>query len=387
MTTRKVEASVEISPYERAAFELDVAHALAHDMAAFADLCWHTGQRFYALVNASQCGDIEEGRQSDHVIAPWVERHQLQAEQLFRHTPEAALAASGPWLIELPSSAPELFHEVARIAGVAHAMSLLASPLSLTRLAGHLRSWLDGLILSEPAIPDDEATGAVVRWFDPRIGFDMVALWSEDLQHDFLRAFTWAGWDDCFQPRGLRCSTSRSADSAIRSAPMPLDRETLLALTQLNPAEDLLAQVLDEAGPGAFELIAPALQRWVARDQWDVARQLKIADRDSQAAMLHHALSVHPGLSRLPGLEERLSEERQSGGSLVHVFAAQSETWWEEHRQAAPRAWSKLAHHFLGPLRERREVVGIAHPFAALLPIPSHSGGPSSASSSPTSPS
>jgi hypothetical protein len=386
MTARQKGASAEIPPYERGAFELDVAHTLAHDMGVFADLCRHTGQRFYALVNASQCGEIDEGRQDENPIARWVERYQLQAEQLFRHTPEAALAAAGPWLIELPSS-PELLHGLARIAGVAHAMSLVASPLSLPRLAAHLRSWLDGLILPDAAIADDDAAGAVVRWFDPRIGFDMVALWPDDLRHDFLRAFTWAGWNDCFETRGLRCSTPREASCVIREEPILLDRKLLLELAQLNHAEDLLAQVLEHAEPRAFELVAPALQRWVARDQWDVAQQLGIADRESQAAMLHHALSLHPGLSRLPGLEERLSEERLAGGSLSHVLNAQPEAWWQEHRDTSPRAWDSWAHHFLAPLQARREAHGAAHPFAALLAPLAHAGQTPSLTTPPTLPS
>lgn len=261
---------MDIPPYERVAFEQEIARTLSHDMAVFADRCRQNEQRCYALVSAGQCEEIKQDCQDDSRMARLVQRHALEVEALFQHTAEAALASIGPWLIELPLSsqgaavAPELLHELALEAGVVHALSMVSSPLRSLTLANHLRSWMRGLILPDPSLVGDEAVGAVLRWFDPRIGFDMVSLWPESEQRDFMRAFTWAGWDARFEPRGTRCSRPRAPASAERTEPLPLDMPLLQAIAPLSRAEELLDDVRQQAEAKAFDHIAPALQRWVA---------------------------------------------------------------------------------------------------------------------------
>lgn len=369
---------MDIPPYERMAFEHELAQTLAHDIGVFAESCRQSEQRCYALVSVGQCEEIQQNRQDDSRMARLVQRHMLEVEALFWHTPEAELAGIGPWLIELPLSSqgtamwPALLHELALEAGVVHALSLVASPLRPLTLARHMRSWMKGLILPDPGLVGDEAVGAVLRWFDPRIGFDMVSLWPESEQRDFLRAFTWAGWDARFEPRGMRCSRPRAPASAERTEPLPLDMPLLQAIAPLSRAEELLDDVRQQAEAKAFDHIAPALQCWVAIDQLSAIQRLAIDDHDSKITLLHHALSLHPGLSRLPGLKERLAEEARSGGVLAHVLDAQSEQWWQEHREAAAGVWAQWAHHFLMPLQARLAIGGAAHPFMALLPPALH---------------
>lgn len=362
-----------VAPYERASFEHELAQTLAHDMAVFLDLSSNAQLRCYALVNVGQCGEITEHRQQDSQIAYLVRRHGLNIEELFRHTPEAALAGIGPWLIELPPSllqCPETsaaLYDLALHAGTVQALSLLASPLRAAHLAAHLRSWLHGLILPDPMIANDEAMGGVIRWFDPRTGFDIVSCWSEADQRNFLRAFTWAGWNAKFEPQGRRGSPSPVYESAERTEPLPLDKDLLLALAPLNHADDLLADVLEQAETKTFAFIAPALQRWVAIAQVVAAQELGIADRESRLTLLHHALSLHPDLSRLPGLQERLAKEAASGRVLAHVLDARSASWWQEQRDAAPAVWAQWAHQFLAPAIARLTEGVAKHPFMGLL--------------------
>lgn len=369
---------MDIPRYERVAFEQEIARTLSHDLAVFADLCRQNEQRCYALVSTGQCEEIKQDRQYDSRMARLVQRHALEVEALFQHTAEAALASIGPWLIELPLSsqgaavAPELLHELALEAGVVHALSMVSSPLRSLTLANHLRSWMRGLILPDPSLVGDEAVGAVLRWFDPRIGFDMVSLWPESEQRDFMRAFTWAGWDARFEPRGMRCSRPRAPASAERTEPLPLDMPLLQAIAPLSRADELLDDVRQQAEAKAFDHIAPALQRWVAIDQLSAIQRLAIDDHDSKITLLHHALSLHPGLSRLSGLEERLAEEARSGGVLAHVLDAQPQQWWQEQRQVAAGVWAQWAYHFLMPLQMRLAISGVAHPFTALLPAALH---------------
>ena len=363
--------------YERAAFEKVIVDTLTHDIATHVCLARQTSQRCFALIDAGQCGPLDEQRQDADAIARLVVSHQLEATPLFFQTPEAPVASAGPWLIELPVAnngdiAMDVLVDLVRTAGLVHALSLVVSPLRPFALITHLRSWLDAVIPPDPTIPGDEAAGAVLRWYDPRVGFDMVACWPQAQQNDFLRAFSWAGWDAGFNPRGLRCSQLRSPQCAVREQPLVLNKDFLLAMTPLSQADDLLADVLERADASTFDPIAPALRRWVALDQVEQARQLDIDDHDSKITLLHHALSLHPGLSRLPGLKERLAEEARSGGVLAHVLDAQPERWWREHREAAAGVWAQWAHHFLMPLQARLAAGGMAHPFTALLPATLH---------------
>ena len=370
-----------VAPYEKTSFEHQLAQTLAHDMAVFVEMSHKAQLRCYALVNVGQCGEVTEDRKHDSQIAHVVQRHGLNTEELFRHTPEVALAGIGPWLIELPaplaaslpaplSASPQTcgaLFDLALHAGTQQALSLVASPLRPAHLAAHLRSWLHGLILPDPTIASDEAMGGVICWFDPRTGFDIVACWPEIDQHNFLSAFTWAGWSAAFEPQGRRCSTFPIFQSAERTEPLPLGKNLLLALAPLNRADELLADVLERAETKTFAPIAPALQRWVALQQVLAAQQLGIADRESCLTLLHHAMSLHPDLSRLPGLHEHLIKEAASGRALAHVLNARPLAWWQEHRDAAPAVWAQWAHHFLAPAKARRIENSAMHPFAGLL--------------------
>ena len=363
----------KVTPYERTSFEHQLAQSLAHDVTVFADLSRKAKLRCYALVNVGQCGEITELRQQDSQIAYLVRRHGLQIEELFLHTPEHALAGIGPWLIELPpllTGSPVVsaaLYDLALHAGIVQALSLIASPLRPAHLAAHLRSWLHGSILPDPTIADDEVMGGVIRWYDPRTGFDIVSRWPKADQRKFLRAFTWAGWDAQFEPQGRRCSTAPIFETAERTEPMPLTKDLLLALAPLNYADDLLADVLEQAETKTFAPIALALQRWVALQQVRAAKQLGITDRESRLTLLHHAMSLHPDLSNLPGLRERLAKEAASGRVLAHVLDARPAPWWLEHREAAPAVWAQWAHHFLKRVIARRSESVATHPFAELL--------------------
>ncbi|WP_341889748.1 DUF4123 domain-containing protein [Variovorax sp. YR752] len=360
---------MEIPAYEREAFEDEISQTIAQDIGTFARLARQTGQRCYALVNAGQCGAVEEDRQEDGWAARLMARYQLDATPLFLHTPEAAAIGVGPWLVELPSmpdAAPWL-HNLARGAGAVHALSLVASPLRPVTLAAHLRSWLDAVIPPDPALEDDEAVGAVLRWFDPRIGFDMVTRWPDDVRQDFLSAFTWAGWNAEFHPHGLRCSKPYAPRSAARTTPLQLDKDLLLTMAPLNRADALLAHVRDRFGSQAFQHIAPAIQRWIALDQLQAVQQLGLPDFEDWITLLHHSLSLHPELSYLPGLAESLVDARHAGRSLAHVLEAQPAEWWQQQQNAAPRTWAQWASRFLAPLQARRGTPDAAHAFSTLF--------------------
>ncbi|PIF75908.1 uncharacterized protein DUF4123 [Variovorax sp. 54] len=365
---------MEIPAYEREAFEDEISQTIAQDIGTFARLSRQSGQRCYALVNAGQCGVVDENRQEDGWVARLVARYQLDATPLFLHTPEAAAAGVGPWLVELPSmpeatDASPWLHDLARGAGAVHALSLVASPLRPVTLAAHLRSWLDAVILPDPALEDDEAVGAVLRWFDPRIGFDMVIRWPDDVRQGFLSAFTWTGWDAEFHPHGLRCSKPYTPQSAARTAPMRLDKDLLLAMAPLNRADALLAHVHERFGSQAFQPIAPALQRWVALDQLQAVQQLGLSDFEDWITLLQQSLSLHPELSRLPGLAESLVDARGAGRTLAHVFEAQPAEWWQQQQNAAPRMWAQKASRFLAPLQARRGTPDAAHAFSTLFSV------------------
>lgn len=364
---------VAVAPYERTNFEYQLAQTLAHDMSVFVEMSCKAQLRCYALVNVGQCGEVPEDRQQDSQIAHVVRDHGLNIEALFRHTPEAALAGIGPWLIELPASllanaqTGGALYDLALHAGTVQALSLVASPLRPAVLAAHFRSWLHGLILPDPTIAHDESMGGVIRWFDPRTGFDIVSCWPEAEQRNFMSAFTWAGWSATFEPQGRRCSAFPVFRSVERTEPLLLNKELLLALAPLNYADELLADVLEQAETKTFVSIAPALQRWVAIQQVNAAQQLGITDRASRLTLLHHALSLHPDLSRLPGLQERLDREAASGRVLSHVLDARPPAWWQEHRNAAPAIWAQWAHHFLAPALARKTDNLATHPFVGLL--------------------
>lgn len=362
---------METPTYEREAFDDEISQTIAQDIGTFSRLARQTGQRCHALVNAGQCGVVEEDRQEDGWAARLVARYQLDATPLFLHTQEAAAAGVGPWLIELPPMPPAgaapWLHDLARGAGAVQALSLVASPLRPVTLAVHLRSWLDAVIPADPALDNDEAVGAVLRWFDPRIGFDMVARWPNDARQDFLSAFTWAGWSAEFHPRGLRCSKPHAPQSAARTEPMRLDKDLLLAMASLNRADALLAHVHERFGSQAFQHIAPALQRWIAIDQLQAVQQLGLTDFEGWITLLQQSLSLHPELPYLPGLAESLVDARSAGRTLAHVFEAQPANWWQQQQNAAPHKWAQRASRFLAPLQARRGTPDAAHAFSTLF--------------------
>lgn len=363
---------MEIPAHEREAVEHEISLTIAQDIGTFSRLSRQNGQRCHALVNAGQCGVVEEDKQEDGWVARLVARHQLDATPLFLHTPEAAAAGVGPWLVELPSTrdaadAAPWLHDLARGAGAVHALSLVASPLRSITLAAHLRSWLDAVIPPDPALGDDEAVGAVLRWFDPRIGFDMVTRWPDDLRQDFLSAFTWAGWNAEFHPHGLRCSKPYAPRSAARTEPMQLGKDLLLAMAPLNRADALLAHVHERFGSPVFQHIAPALQRWISLDQLQAVQRLGLSDFEDWITLLQQSLSLHPELPQLPGFAKNWGDARAAGRTLAHVLEAQPAEWWQQQQNAAPRIWAQRAHRFLEPLQARRGASDAVHAFSALL--------------------
>ena len=367
-----LEVSSHASP-DRSAFEHAVTQTLVRDIDTFVQLAQQAGQRCFALLNVLECREGFDSAPDAGPVADLVRRYKLVPEKLLMHTPEAALADIGPWLIELPTSSPdrasstELLHDLARESGLFHGLSLLASPLRIGTLAAHLRSWLHGTILPDPDLKNDEAMGALLRWFDPRVGFDMVSLWPTPERHQFLQAFTWGGWDIHLAPVGHRCSAGRMPQRADRVGRLLLDKCLLIAMAALSRADDLFADVVEQGQPRTFAAIAPALQRWIAANQYDAAIGLGIADRASRVCLLHHALSVHPNLSASPGLKGRLANEVPFGRGLAHVLAAQTPDWWQTRRAAAPAIWAQWTSQFLSPLTERQALAPAGHPFAALM--------------------
>lgn len=356
------QAMVGLPPHEPAAFDAEVARTLAHDMGVL--LAAAAGMPCYALVELGQCPRIDDRS----AIALCVLNHGLEVARLFDGTPEAELADQGPWLIELSTQKPgevlKVVEVLASHAGAHHALSLMVSPLPLRALADHLRSWLEGLIPPDAQLQGDEAMGAVLRWFDPRIGLDVPSCWPDEDRMQFVRAFRWwAAWQPDFSPRLMRGGMHNRA--APRIGPLPLDAPLMLALDKLNTPENMLAFVREnDIEPGELDRIAPSLQRWLAHRLLDDARRLGLTDWADRYMLLSMGLRLHPDIAEVEALHPVFAAAAEGREALGAAVVGIDPDRWTDLAEQAPQALALHSHTLLAALRKRRTDARAAHPFA-----------------------
>lgn len=201
-----------------------IEHWLSAEGAATA-----TPMHRYALVSAGQC---EEG-----VVARMVAMQELACERLFMQTPEAEMADIGPWLVEIPTSSSESLRYALAHQAAAEALTLMASPLRLQKLSAHLRGFLSGTLL--------DGSSVLLRYFDPRIGFDMFAHWSDPVQRKFSRPLAWwAGWDGDLRIRYIK----GGADTEITPSNegVELTAEWVQAIDKAGEANLVIALLCEE---------------------------------------------------------------------------------------------------------------------------------------------
>ncbi|PBI95018.1 hypothetical protein BKP43_08180 [Variovorax boronicumulans] len=346
-----------LQPHEPVVFNKEVAQTLVHDMGVL--LACSASMPRYALVELGQCEMA--GREA---IALAVQVHGLEMKRLFEGTPESELADQGPWLIRFPvQPSGTLLETLALHAGVHHALSMVASPLALGDLANHMRSWLEGLIPPDPMIEGDESCGAVLRWFDPRIGLDMPGCWPAADRQQFMQAFCWwAAWRADFSPRLMQGPSFNRA--APRAEPLPLDQTLLLALDQLNTAETMLASVREnDIEPGELDHMAPALQHCLAHQLRDDARHLGLDDWADQYMLLAMGLRLHPDIADAQALQPILAAAATGERGLGAAIADIDNTVWQDLVEEAPQVLALHSHALLEPLRQRRLAAVSAHPF------------------------
>ncbi|MDM0009549.1 DUF4123 domain-containing protein [Variovorax sp. J22G73] len=279
----------------------------------------------YALVSAGQC--------NEGVVAAAVRDHRLPDERLFMQTPESDMADIGPWLIELPSTpGPELLDALADMA-TSQSMTLLCSALRIPKLAEHLRSFMSGVL------PD--GSPVLLRWFDPRIGFDMLVHWPDAVRQRFLAPLAWwAGWDGGFEFR--RFSGAASGDGSSSSESIELDTRWLKAVDEVGEPQLIVALLLEEmeaaGSPALLDLsrMHAWLRRQVARDALVFARGAGLFGWDDRLLACRLALTTHPKFYEHPAFGSVWSATAPT--RLVDVLAklpARVHAGWAQDRQPA----------------------------------------------------
>ena len=348
-------------PHEPAAFRQQVAQALAHDLA----LLLQPGDELarYALVELGQCTPEDQ-----QVIAYCVKALGLNIKRLFAGTPENDLADQGPWLISLPVNAePALLQALALHAGLSHALSIIASPLVLSEMADHMRGWLEGLIPADPGIEGDEPSGAVLRWFDPRIGLDMIGSLPAPDRRQFMGAMRWwASWSHDFTPRVVYGPVKNVV--APRVEPLPLDMPLLRALDQLNTAETMLASIREnDIEPGELDAVAPALQHWLAHRLLATAKQMGLEDWSNQYMLVAMGLRLNCDVAHCTALQEVFRAAAAGNRPLTEAIGDLPPALVNELAQQAPKALARNAQLLLEELHRRSEAPARTHPFHILL--------------------
>jgi len=277
----------------------------------------------YALISAGQC--------EDHAAATLVASHHLAYERLFMQTPEAELADIGPWLVEIPSQPDERLLRALAQQAAAQAMTLLCSPVRLPKLCEHLRSFMYG------AMPD--GSPVMLRYFDPRVGFEIFRQWPESVQQHFAMPLAWwDGWDSDLQRRHI------SGESTSKISPLKARIELSTAwcnamdLTgEAHLIVALLAEELEESNHDSshrLEQIHPVLRRQIAKKALAFSKKAGLVSWNNRAMACRHALLQHANFYQDP---EFLSTLLDTGvNSLEAVLALvpkQTHADWDNDRE------------------------------------------------------
>lgn len=294
----------------------------------------------YALVSAGQC---QEG-----AVADMTASHELACERLFMKTPEAEMADVGPWLIEIPSGPGQPLLETLAQQTAMQALSLLSSPVRLPILGEHLRSFMSGVL------PD--GSPVLLRYFDPRIGFDMFTHWTEATQQRFAKPLaSWTGWDGDFQPWHLKGPAS--VEIAPLGSALQLSAEWCQAMNDLGEAQlavALLTEELEEDSPSDANLLAqihPLLRRKIALGALAFAEGAGLTGWDNKALACRQALLTHARFYTHPAFEAALSRASTPhlGDVLAKLPAQPHEDWARDREPMLVRLYDEQARLLLSP--------------------------------------
>ena len=274
----------------------------------------------YALVSAGQC--------LHHLPESLAATHGLLHECLFLQTSEAESADVGPWLIALPPATDAALQDALAWQAADEALTLLASPLRLPALAAHLRGFLHGTLDNGRA---DHGIAVLLRYFDPRIGFDAVQHWAPALRDAFLQPLAWwAGWDAAGQPRFLKGRARLSANPPAGRLPLPPTwRKAVDAVGEPQLLAALTAEALEADDPVAAQslaLVHPLTQRRIVREALDFAASAGLSgwtDRSlacRQALLVHARFHAHPAVAA--ALANRASVQQPGPTPQLHALLA-----------------------------------------------------------------
>ena len=342
--------SVEFAPpHDPQQFLSEAAQTISHDLRILLQPLRATS--CYALVNTGQC--------KPGSIAKLIAEHELDAEPLFAHTADDAHVDQGPWLLRLPErSSDALLLRLASDVGTSQALSVIASPLRNHVLCGHLRSWFNGLL--------EDKSQVLMRYFDPRIGLDMVQCWPRPVRQQFLSAMQWwVSWDHLFTPRIIHGNAQ--PQPAELSEPLAINTELQLTLDRLNHAERLQALILKEdTDPGELDHIAQPLLRVIAHMQLQRAAEMDLNAWSDQRLLVALGLRMHPQACDEPRLNALLRTCAAEKESIAAAIGRMPAAYWEELQATAPRSLALLSENILAPLRERRAGNPSSHALASL---------------------
>ncbi len=320
--------------YSRATFESEFAAIRNGDMRQWLSKC--VGTPVFALVNVARC--------DAPALATLCQDFGLEMLSLFDNTPEEDHASTGPHLIAMPQHcSAELLDGLALQCAVKDALSLIASFQPVYRLVAHLQSWFNGVL--------DGKTDVLVRYFDPRIGFDLMALLPAVERHAFLEPLQfWAGWKADFSPIVMPGSATRAA--AARAQPLPISKEMAMALGHINTADLILGLITEEdLDGGELDPIAPALQRHIAQRQLAQVHAVGLSAWADQRFWVGMGLRINAMLGDVETGRAWLSKAKQDRVPLSTLLIHEPEELWARAKARAPQALGEVAQKFLTSLK------------------------------------
>lgn len=329
--------------YNRASFETAFAAIRVRDMRRWLDAFADTP--VFALVNVARC--------DPQALATLCQKANLEMISLFANTPEEDHASTGPHLIALPKShSAELLNALAVQCAVNDALTLIACTQPVFRLVEHLQSWLNGTL--------EGGTEVLIRYFDPRIGFDFMGLLPDAERRAFLKPMRfWAGWNASFSPIVMPGSANPTA--APRAQTLPISKDMAIALGHVNTADLILGLITEEdLEDGELDHIAPALQRHIAQRQLAQLRAAGLQDWADQRFWVGMGLRINPMLGDVATGRAWLSKAKQENTPLPSLLIDQPEDLWERAKAHAPQSLGEVAQKFLASLNPQAQRLELA---------------------------